>query len=88
MGEVDARYACYVDRQSQDVDALRRDEAAAIPLDFDYDGLPSLSGEIRQKLSKQRPSTLAQAARIEGMTPSALLLILANLRARSKRRSA
>ena len=86
--EVDARYACYVDRQAQDVDALRRDEAAAIPLDFDYDGLPSLSGEMRQKLSKQRPSTLAQAARMEGMTPAALLLILANLKARSKRRSA
>ncbi len=86
--EVDARYACYVDRQAQDVEALRRDEAAAIPLDFDYDGLSSLSGEMRQKLVQQRPSTLAQAGRMEGMTPAALLLILSHLKARSKRRSA
>ena len=86
--EVDARYACYVDRQAQDVEALRRDEAAAIPLDFDYEALPSLSAEMRQKLVRQRPSTLAQAGRMEGMTPAALLLILSHLKARSKRRSA
>ena len=86
--EVDARYACYVKRQDGDVEALRRDEAAVIPLDFDYGALPALSGEIRQKLVKQRPSTLAQAARIEGMTPAALLLILSHIKSRSKRRSA
>ena len=48
--EVDARYAAYVERQNGDVEALRRDEAARIPADFDYAGLPGLSTELRQKL--------------------------------------
>lgn len=85
--EVDARYRSYVDRQEEDVAALRRDEATPIPGDFDFSGLPSLSGEIRQKLTKFRPATIAQAGRIEGMTPAALLVLLAHLRT-AKRRSA
>lgn len=85
--EVDARYRAYVDRQEEDVAALRRDEAMAIPADFDFSALPSLSGEIRQKLAKFRPATIAQAGRIEGMTPAALLVLLAHLKA-GKRKSA
>jgi len=86
--EVDARYRSYVDRQEEDVAALRRDEAIAIPADFDYGRLPSLSGEVRQKLGRHRPATLAQAARIEGMTPAALLVLLARLKADARARSA
>ena len=78
--EVDARYAAYVERQNGDVEALRRDEAARIPADFDYAGLPGLSTELRQKLGVRRPATLAQAAAIDGITPAALLLIRAQLR--------
>ncbi|MEZ5898733.1 MAG: tRNA uridine-5-carboxymethylaminomethyl(34) synthesis enzyme MnmG [Hyphomicrobiaceae bacterium] len=85
--EVDARYRSYVDRQEEDVAALRRDEQVRIPADFDYAGL-SLSGEVRQKLARHRPETIAQASRIEGMTPAALLVLLAHLKAGSKRRSA
>ncbi len=70
--EVDARYASYLKRQAEDVEALRRDEAVAIPLDFDFSTLPGLSNEVRQKLEPHRPATLAQAARIDGVTPAAL----------------
>ena len=76
----DALYAQYVARQARDVDNLRRDEAHAIPADFDYGLLSGLSGELRQKLAAVRPETLGQAGRVEGMTPAALTLILARLR--------
>jgi tRNA uridine 5-carboxymethylaminomethyl modification enzyme len=76
----DAVYAPYIARQAEDVAALRRDEARAIPSDFAYGAVPGLSAELRDKLERQRPETLAQAAVIEGMTPAALLLILARLR--------
>jgi tRNA uridine 5-carboxymethylaminomethyl modification enzyme len=85
--EVDARYRSYVDRQEEDVAVLRRDEATAIPADFDFSVLPSLSGEVRQKLAKHRPATIAQAGRIEGMTPAALLVLLAHLKTAAKRRT-
>ncbi|GGW25386.1 tRNA uridine 5-carboxymethylaminomethyl modification enzyme MnmG [Gemmobacter lanyuensis] len=76
----DALYAQFAERQSADVAALKRDEGTAIPADFDYAALSGLSGELKQKLERQQPSTLAQAGRIEGMTPAALVLILSRLR--------
>lgn len=79
--EADARYATYLDRQAADIAALRRDEAVALPEGFDYAGLPGLSNELRQKLAAVRPATLAQAGRIDGMTPAALTLLLGRLRA-------
>jgi tRNA uridine 5-carboxymethylaminomethyl modification enzyme len=85
---VDARYASYVRRQELDVEALRRDEALAIPVKFDFGALAGLSTEVRQKLDKHRPATLAQAARIDGITPAALLLLLAHLKAQPTRKSA
>ncbi|MDP1909160.1 MAG: FAD-dependent oxidoreductase, partial [Hyphomicrobium sp.] len=85
---VDARYASYVARQELDVAALRKDEALAIPAGFDFDGLPGLSTEVRQKLDRHRPASLAQAARIDGMTPAALLLLLAHLKSAPARKSA
>ena len=86
--EVDARYASYVGRQEADVLAFRKEESIRIPADFDYAGLPSLSAEVRQKLEALRPATLAQAARMEGITPAALMLLLAHLRRVPERRSA
>jgi tRNA uridine 5-carboxymethylaminomethyl modification enzyme len=85
---VDARYASYVERQELEVAALRRDEALGIPADFDFEGLPGLSTEVRQKLGRHRPTSLAQAARIDGITPAALLLLLAQLKAPPARESA
>jgi tRNA uridine 5-carboxymethylaminomethyl modification enzyme len=76
--EVDARYASYVDRQREDIDALRRDEAIRIPEAIDYARISGLSTELRLKLTARRPGTLAEAQRIEGMTPAALLLLRAH----------
>jgi len=78
--KTDALYAQYADRQFSDAAAVRRDEHLEIPLDFDFSALSGLSGELKQKLQRYRPSNIAQAGRIEGMTPAALVLILAHLR--------
>ena len=75
--EIDAQYAVYLERQREDVEAVRRDEGRAIPDWMDYDALPGLSSEMRQKLKQFQPLTIAQAQRIEGMTPAAVTLILA-----------
>jgi tRNA uridine 5-carboxymethylaminomethyl modification enzyme len=86
--EVDASYAAYVDRQEADVVAFRKEESVRIPPDFDYGEVTSLSNEVRQRLEKVRPATLAQAGRMEGMTPAALMLLLAHLRKAPGRKSA
>jgi tRNA uridine 5-carboxymethylaminomethyl modification enzyme len=86
--ETDARYAVYLDRQAGDVAALKRDEAVGLPGDLDYLALPGLSTELRQKLAAVRPATLGQAARIEGMTPAALTLVLARAKRRDRIRDA
>ncbi|WP_267899472.1 tRNA uridine-5-carboxymethylaminomethyl(34) synthesis enzyme MnmG [Paracoccus yeei] len=83
----DALYAQYADRQERDAEQLRKEEAATIPETFDYDALSGLSNELKQKLNKQKPANLAEASRIEGMTPAALTLILAVIRS-GERRSA
>ncbi len=86
--EVDASYAAYVDRQDADVVAFRKEESVRIPPDFDYGDVSSLSTEVRQRLERLRPATLAQAGRMEGMTPAALMLLLAHLRKAPGRKSA
>ena len=80
QAERDAMYANYIARQEKDVEAVRRDEAHVISADFDYGQIEGLSSELRQKLAQARPDTLAQAGRIDGMTPSAMALILFHLR--------
>ncbi len=77
---IDAQYAVYLDRQRADVEAMRRDEGIEIPAWLDYAEIPGLSNELRQKLSTARPSTLAQAQAMEGMTPAAATLLLAVIR--------
>ncbi|MBN8965449.1 MAG: tRNA uridine-5-carboxymethylaminomethyl(34) synthesis enzyme MnmG [Rhizobiales bacterium] len=78
--EIDAKYAVYLDRQSADIDAYRRDESFALPANLDYAALPGLSHEIRQKLEAARPRTIGQAGRIDGITPAALTLLVAHVR--------
>ena len=85
--EIDARYAAYVVRQDEDVAALKRDEAIVIPNGFDFGAIPSLSVEVRQKLIRHQPRSLAQAGRIDGMTPAALTLLLAALKKATRSRS-
>jgi len=78
--EYDALYANYLARQQKDIDVLRKDEGFKIPADFDYSALEGLSNELKGKLIQAKPANLAQAARIEGMTPAALTLLLSRLR--------
>jgi tRNA uridine 5-carboxymethylaminomethyl modification enzyme len=84
----DALYANYIERQKRDVDALRRDEQHVIPADFSFDGVEGLSNELKAKLKLARPENLSQAARIDGMTPAALTLILSILRRQKREKSA
>jgi len=78
--EADALYAGYVGRQEAEIASLRKDEGVLIPADLDYFAIPSLSMELRQKLSRTLPVTLAQAARVEGMTPAGLACLLGHVK--------
>ncbi|MBO9122041.1 MULTISPECIES: tRNA uridine-5-carboxymethylaminomethyl(34) synthesis enzyme MnmG [unclassified Rhizobium] len=78
--EIEANYAVYMDRQQADVAHIKRDEERLIPAYFDFDRLSGLSNELKQKLAKARPYDVAQASRIDGMTPAAISLLLVHLR--------
>jgi tRNA uridine 5-carboxymethylaminomethyl modification enzyme len=78
--EIDARYRGYLDRQDGDIHAFRADEGLALPGELDYTGLTALSMEVRQKLAAVRPATLGQAARISGVTPAALTILLRHVK--------
>ncbi len=75
----DAKYSGYVDRQHQQVERQQRLASKAIPTNFDYQTIPHLRTEARQKLSQIRPLSLAQASRISGITPADVALILTHL---------
>jgi tRNA uridine 5-carboxymethylaminomethyl modification enzyme len=85
--EVDARYAGYLDRQENDIRSFRKDEGLALPADLDYSQLPGLSIEVRQKLSAARPSTIGQAARVDGVTPAAVTTLLLHVKQAGRRRA-
>ncbi len=72
----DARYAPYIERQAQEVARLRADEAIRLPEDLAYDRIPGLSNEMIDRLSVARPTSLAAAARVRGITPAALSAVL------------
>jgi len=86
--EKDAVYVNYIDRQQSAVNAMRKDEKLAIPDSFNFTNISGISNEIKQKLLQARPTTLAQAGRIEGMTPAALALILTTIRRFDTKKSA
>jgi len=81
--EVEARYHGYIDRQQDEIDRMRRQENTGIPEDFDYRIVKGLSNEVVQKLTAARPETLARAARIPGVTPAAMSLLLIYLKKKS-----
>jgi tRNA uridine 5-carboxymethylaminomethyl modification enzyme len=85
--EIDAQYAGYLDRQDADIVSFRKDEGRALPASLDYGAVIGLSNEVRQKLERIRPTTLGQAARIEGVTAAALTLVLAHVKGSQKARS-
>ena len=78
--EIDAKYDVYLSRQAADVAAYRRDESFALPDDLDYEALPGLSNEVKQKLTAQRPRTIGHAGKIDGLTPAALTLLVAHVK--------
>lgn len=79
----DASYAVYIDRQSNDIEAAKREEQSQIPVDFEYQNISGLSRELQVKLSKARPANMAQLAKVDGMTPAAVSLILGMVRRKS-----
>lgn len=80
--QVQAKYEGYIERQQYEIDKLKRHEAMPLPTDLDYQRVEGLSNEIRQKLTDVRPETLAQAARISGVTPAAVSILLVHLKKR------
>ena len=78
--EIEARYAVYLDRQSADAVQIRREEERLIPAGLEFDSVPGLSNELKQKLRERRPRSVADAQRIDGMTPAALAIIVAHVR--------
>ena len=84
QSEIDAKYAVYLDRQQADIDLVRKDEGVRIPEDLDLGAIPGLSNEVKDKLARTRPATIAQAARMDGMTPAALALLLGRVKRRAR----
>jgi tRNA uridine 5-carboxymethylaminomethyl modification enzyme len=86
--EIDAKYAVYLDRQALDVAAYRRDEGLVLPDDLDFAQISGLSNEMKQKFAAQRPRTVGQAGRLDGVTPAALTLLAAHIRRGARRGAA
>ena len=85
--EIEAKYAVYLDRQAADAAQIRREEERLIPETLDFSGIAGLSNELRQKMQARKPRSIAEAQRMEGMTPAALALILAHVRNVEARRA-
>lgn len=85
---IDCLYHVYLERQTADIVSVRAEEDRQIPEGFDYSRLSGLSNELRLKLTAQRPLNVAQASRLEGMTPAAIALLIAHLRKESTTRLA
>src|SRR5208283_3836622 len=82
--EVQAKYSGYLKRQNDEIDRHRRHEEMRLPADIDYGDVKGLSNEARQSLAAVRPETLGQAARIPGLTPAAVSLLLVHLKKRDR----
>ncbi|HVJ31262.1 MAG TPA: FAD-dependent oxidoreductase, partial [Gammaproteobacteria bacterium] len=85
---IEAHYAGYVERQSMEIERQKREAGTRLPQDFDYGEISGLSNELREKLARIRPNDIGQAARISGMTPAAIALLLVELKRRNRTRVA
>jgi tRNA uridine 5-carboxymethylaminomethyl modification enzyme len=83
--EIQAKYHGYIDRQQEEIARHRESEATALPLDIDYRSVRGLSVEVQEKLNLHRPETVGQAARVPGVTPAAISLLLVHLKRRTQR---
>ena len=86
--EISVKYAGYIDRQQEDIDQMKRLEKTALPVEFDYSTVSGLSNEVVQKLAHVRPTTLAQASRISGVTPAAIQILAMTVKKQNKARTA
>ena len=86
--EIQARYQGYIERQSRDIERQRRQQSMPLPDGLDYSRVQGLSNEVREKLCRVRPASIGQAARIAGVTPAAVSLLLIHLKKREYRESA
>ena len=86
--QVQAKYQGYIDRQEREIAKHAKQESLRLPEDIDYEAVDGLSNEARQKLAAARPATLGQASRLEGMTPSAVSLLLIHIKKRQLKKSA
>ena len=84
----DATYVNYLDRQRKDIDTIKKDERVLIPMDLDYNSIQGLSTELKVKLSRTRPKNMLQASNIDGITPAALMLVMAKIKFLGKAASA
>lgn len=84
----DATYVNYLDRQRKDIDTIKKDERVLIPMDLDYNSIQGLSTELKVKLSRARPKNMLQASNIDGITPAALMLVMAKIKFLGKAASA
>ena len=84
----DATYVNYLDRQRKDIDTIKKDERVLIPMDLDYNLIQGLSTELKLKLSRARPKNMLQASNIDGITPAALMLVMAKIKFLGKAASA
>jgi tRNA uridine 5-carboxymethylaminomethyl modification enzyme len=80
--DVQAKYHGYIERQHEEIERQRRHEDTRLPDELDYAAVRGLSNEVRQRLAEHRPTTLGQAARIPGITPAAVSLLLVHLKRR------
>jgi tRNA uridine 5-carboxymethylaminomethyl modification enzyme len=78
--ETEAKYSVYLDRQQADVAQIRHEESRLIPQTIDFSDVPGLSNELKQKMKTRQPRSIADAQRMEGMTPAALAIIVAHVR--------
>ena len=83
--EVEASYSGYIERATGEIERARRHEDVALPEDLDYGTMRALSHEVRQKLAAIRPATLGQAARVPGVTPAAVSILMVHLRRHTQR---
>jgi tRNA uridine 5-carboxymethylaminomethyl modification enzyme len=83
--EIDAHYSSYLIRQEADIAAFRKDEELVLPDDLDYDGFSGLSNEMIERLKNHRPRTIGQAARVPGVTPAAVSILVARAKKRTAR---
>lgn len=85
---IDALYSVYIERQAHDIAGMRSEEERLIPRDFDFHALSGLSNELKQKLTATQPWSIAQAARVDGMTPAAIALLVGYIKKNERLREA